>query len=136
MFAYCSDLVTIYVSNDWTTDALVGTSGGNENLFYNCTSLVGGNGTHFSTTYTHANYEHIDVAGNPGYLTFRNPLMPGDLNGDGVLSIADVTALVDVALGRDATQPYRFNHTAGDIDGDTQITMADVRVLVDMVLGK
>ena len=60
--------------------------------------------------------------------------MPGDLNGDGVLSIADVTALVDVVLGRDDTLPNRYNHVVGDIDGDTQVTMEDVRALVNMIL--
>lgn len=54
---------------------------------------------------------------------------PGDVNGDGSTTIADVTALVDLLLGN-GTAP-----AAADVNGDGQVTIADVTALVDQLLG-
>ena len=62
MFSGCSGLTTI-IANDWS--AIDSSS----NMFYNCTSLVGGNGTTYDADHTDATYAHIDVADNPGYFT-------------------------------------------------------------------
>ena len=67
MFFECSNLVTIYVSNDWTTSAV--TSG--ENMFGNCSKLVGGNGTAYSSANQTHTYAVIDTAETPGYLTLK-----------------------------------------------------------------
>ena len=40
-----------------------------QQCFYNCTSLVGGNGTGYSSSQTSYAYFCIDAAGSPGYLT-------------------------------------------------------------------
>ena len=57
----------------------------------------------------------------------------GDVNLDGQITIADVTALVDHILGK---TPTVFSITAADVNGDNQITIADVTSLVDIILGK
>ncbi len=66
MFNGCSNLATIYSDDEvFVTNAV--TSGGN--MFTNCSKLVGGSGTAYSSsdvTYTMA---HIDKEGNPGYFT-------------------------------------------------------------------
>ena len=56
--------------------------------------------------------------------------MRGDVNNDGQVTIADVSALIDILLdGNDST-----NTTAdGNLDGD--VTIADVSVLIDYLLG-
>ena len=61
---------------------------------------------------------------------------PGDVNRDGTVSIADVTALVNIVLGKDNTEPYQDDHSAADVNGDGSITIADVTALVNKVLGK
>ncbi|MBQ9559476.1 MAG: hypothetical protein IJV08_05775 [Bacteroidaceae bacterium] len=61
---------------------------------------------------------------------------PGDINKDGTVSIADVTALVNIVLGKDNTEPYQYDHSAADVNGDGSITIADVTALVNKVLGK
>ena len=73
MFKGCTSLRTIYVGNEWSTAAV----SGSYDMFYNCTSLVGGKGT----TYNSSNpkdktYAHIDGGpSNPGYFT-RDPNAP------------------------------------------------------------
>ena len=53
----------------------------------------------------------------------------GDVNGDGSVTIADVTALIDILLGN-GTAP-----AAADVNGDGSVTIADVTALIDMLLG-
>lgn len=54
----------------------------------------------------------------------------GDVNGDKQVTVADVTALVNVILGK-ATR-----NDACDVNGDTFVTKADVTALVYIILGK
>ena len=56
--------------------------------------------------------------------------VPGDVNSDGTLSIADVTMLVNMVLGK------ADKNSAADVNGDGQVTIADVTQLVNLVLGK
>ena len=72
MFYGCSNLRTIYVGNGWST-AAVATS---NNMFSNCTSLVGGQGTTYDENHVDKAYAHIDGGtSNPGYFT-RDPNSP------------------------------------------------------------
>ncbi|MBQ9560471.1 MAG: Ig-like domain-containing protein [Bacteroidaceae bacterium] len=65
MFMGCSMLKTIYVSDLWTTSGVTNST----NMFQNCMSVVGGNGTTYDAAHIDHLYAHIDAAGNPGYLT-------------------------------------------------------------------
>lgn len=60
----------------------------------------------------------------------------GDVNKDNVVTIADVTALVNIILGKDGREPYQYDHTAANVNGDSSITIADVTALVNIILGK
>ena len=60
----------------------------------------------------------------------------GDVNRDGFITIADVTALVNIILGKDNVEPYQYNHAAADVNEDEAITIADVTALVNIILGK
>lgn len=64
-FALCTSLEVIYVDSTWVLPA--GCTG--MATFYNCTKLVGGNGTTYSSAATNAVMAVIDCAGIPGYLT-------------------------------------------------------------------
>jgi len=59
---------------------------------------------------------------------------PGDVNNDGKISIADVTALVNIILGQDSVAPYAYNHAAADVNADGNISIADVTALVNLLL--
>ena len=52
----------------------------------------------------------------------------GDVNHDHNVSIADVTALIDLLLGGDEAP------AEADVNGDTNVTIADVTALIDMLL--
>ncbi|MBR5639484.1 MAG: M6 family metalloprotease domain-containing protein [Muribaculaceae bacterium] len=56
--------------------------------------------------------------------------IPGDVNGDGVVTAADVTALYDFLLNGDIT--HLIN---GDQNGDQNITASDVTAVYDVLLG-
>ena len=56
--------------------------------------------------------------------------MLGDVNGDGFVTSADVTAIYDVMLGND----NQFASTA-DVNGDGYVTSADVTAVYDILLG-
>ncbi|MCR5130445.1 MAG: dockerin type I repeat-containing protein [Prevotella sp.] len=60
----------------------------------------------------------------------------GDVNRDGSITIADVTALVNILLGKDSELPYVYDHEAADVNRDASITIADVTALVNILLGK
>ena len=58
-------------------------------------------------------------------------VLRGDVNGDGQVTIADVTALVNIILGSQGGDT-----SVADLNGDSQITIADVTSLVNIILGK
>ena len=67
MFWDCGRLKTIFVS-EWNTSALE--EGKDKLMFEFSTSLVGGQGTKYSASYTDATYARIDnLPDNPGYFT-------------------------------------------------------------------
>ena len=57
--------------------------------------------------------------------------MRGDVNGDGDVTIADVTVLIDYLLSGDATGIVLEN---ADCNQDTDVTIADVTALIDYLL--
>ena len=67
MFDGCTRLQTIYVGSGWSTAAVTAS----DYMFFNCTSLVGGQGTTWkSSNPTDKTYAHIDGGpSNPGYFT-------------------------------------------------------------------
>lgn len=58
------------------------------------------------------------------------PVIPGDVDGNGQTTIADVTALIDYLLGGNGIE----DATAADTDGDGNISISDVTTLIDMLL--
>ena len=66
-FSGCNRLTTIYADSTWTLPSS-GITG--SQCFYSCsTSLVGGNGTTWSSSNTSYTYMRIDRSGQAGYLT-------------------------------------------------------------------
>ena len=76
----------------------------------------------------------IDEEGyEPADKTFniRIGKLPGDANGDGYVTIADVMAVVDYILGN---TPKDFDFDAANVNNDEVITIADAVSLVNMIL--
>ena len=59
------------------------------------------------------------------------PVMLGDVNDDGSVTIKDVTILIDFLLG---SNPQPFNGTNADVNVNGSVTIADVTTLIDMLL--
>ena len=128
MFINCSGLTTIYVGDEWSTSAVAKST----YMFYGCTSLVGGMGTTFDASHVDATYAHIDGGpSNPGYFTDKNATLRGDVNGDGSVSISDVTTLIDYLLSDDASG---VNLSEADCNRDGSISISDVTSLIDYLL--
>ena len=129
MFGGCSSLRTIYVGSGWST-AAVSTS---TNMFYNCTSLVGGQGTTWNSSNPKDKaYAHIDGGpSNPGYFTAKNAGLRGDVNNDQKVDINDVTALINYVLTGNATG---VNMTNANCDLQGNVDINDVTALINYVL--
>ena len=59
------------------------------------------------------------------------PSIEGDVNKDGKLTIADVTALVNIILGHPGED---VDMDAANVNGDEKVTIADVTALVNKIL--
>ena len=90
-------------------------------------------------------YDSVDHDGNTAALGDHRPVVVtfkllksgaliGDVNRDDAVTIADVTALVNLILGQDADG--RYDRPAADVNGDGAITIADVTALVNLILGQ
>ena len=127
MFDFCRNLETIYVGDEWSTDAVTNSSG----MFGDCLSIVGGMGTTYDANHVDKAYAHVDGGpSDPGYFSSHVTFLRGDVNGDGSVNISDVTALIDLLLG-DGT----INNPAADCNNDTNVTISDVTALIDYLLG-
>ena len=69
MFQQCTQLMTINVGDNWSTESLTSS----KYMFENCTKLVGGAGTIYDSNHVDVAYAHIDGGpSNPGYFTDKN----------------------------------------------------------------
>ena len=129
MFYNCYNLRTIYVGSGWSTAAVTSST----NMFFNCTSLVGGQGTTWNESNpTDKTYAHIDGGtSNPGYFTAKNASQRGDINGDGLVNVADVTALIQIILN---STPV--DHAVADLNNDNNVNVADVTALIQIILNQ
>ena len=127
MFSGCNNLTTIDAGAMWSTENVTNSS----YMFNGCISLVGGMGTTYS--YSHIDKEYARIDGGPecpGYFTATPQGVPGDVNGDGAVTSADVTELYNHLLNGDMTYI-----ATGDVNGDGTITSADITAVYSILLG-
>lgn len=55
------------------------------------------------------------------------PVVPGDVNGDGEVNISDVSDIIDLMLSGHFTD-------AGDVNGDGEINITDINAVIDLIL--
>ena len=70
---------------------------------------------------------------SPVYLDLEYTGLRGDINGDGVVDVTDVSIAIDIVLGKDSNDNYGG---AADLDGNGGVDVTDVSMLIDIVLGK
>ena len=59
------------------------------------------------------------------------PFLPGDVNGNGIVDIDDVIALIAHILNNSTA----INTQAADLNGDGSVDVADITLLIKYVLG-
>ena len=57
-----------------------------------------------------------------------------DINRDGTVNTVDLSAMIDILLGKDNNIPYKFDHDAADVDRDGDIGTTDLSELIDILL--
>ena len=72
------------------------------------------------------------------YRQIKQVVAIADINRDGKQSIADVTALVNILLGKatEEKDSEQYDFKAADVNGDGTATISDVTALVNRLLGK
>ena len=118
MFRACSKLTTIYCNDTWDIETTV-------QMFDGATKLKG------AVSY---DSNHVDGAmANPDTGYFTRLYDPGDINGDGVVDVADVNALVNIIMGKARSEDYPG---LSNLNNDGQVDVSDVNLLINIVLGK
>ena len=90
-----------------------------------------------ATTDTVCTFDSDSLAQYSGPLRNRSVLR-GDVNTDGKVTVADVTALVNILIGtaeRPTDEELESGHVS-DVNYDHALSLADVKLLVDIILGK
>ncbi len=125
MFSNCKQLKSIYVGDDWSTDAVP--DGYGNNVFLNCTELVGGKGTAYNEEHTDCSYARIDGGAEaPGYLTHKDDMVPED----NIVTIKDeetgttITAEVKEPA-EEGEQPTATITTVELAEGQTAVVVPD-----------
>ena len=79
------------------------------------------------------NFEGNGTVGmsDPYVITLKNPVILGDVNGDGKVDAADAVAIANYIVGQ---PPATFVKTAADVNNDGNITISDAARIVNMIL--
>ena len=123
-FNYCNDLADVYSYITDLTNVSMGAAVFMTRIFTNRTLHVP-HGT--------ADAYHADENWYPYFSSIveMDPAadLPGDVNGNGEVNIADVNAVFDIILGK-------TGYTAdADVNNDGEITIADANEIIDIILG-
>jgi hypothetical protein len=95
------------------------------------TTVTLGVPTGYKAVYQAANiWKNFTTINEYDYL-LENDIILGDVTGDGLLNVSDVTALIAYILGN---TPVNFVEEAANVNGDGAVNVADVTLLIQMVL--
>ena len=85
---------------------------------------------YFVKAYYYSGEEMVSLCGTP-YFTMHVPYVPqhvpGDVNGDGEVSIADINCVIDVIISN-------RDNPAADVNDDGEINIADINKIIDYIM--
>jgi hypothetical protein len=105
---------------------VVGSSGDTSDLEFQVT------GTYFYDCGDLVNPVPLDLT-DVGVFTVQSGYILGDLNGDGVVNVADATLALQIAVGNIIPTPEQ--EAAGDMNGDERINSADAALIMRLAAG-
>jgi alpha-amylase len=155
---YCWDSNNVQQCGNWPGEVVTDTRMVNGEKFYYKTFTI--TGTNYTVNFvfsqggsTASSHQTVDVTGvrttsffevttqtnkyqvsnvTDTYLPYLDAVTtPGDVNGDTLVDIDDVTTLISRVLGN-AVEP--FDATAADLDDNGQVDIDDVTMLISMIL--
>ena len=68
-------------------------------------------------------------------MTEKEDWLIGDVNKDNLITVIDVTLLVDIILGNVADSIDMYNLDAADVNNDGVLSVTDVTEIVNIILG-
>ena len=99
---------------------------------YSFTGVEAGTYTMKVSKANHVTREYTVVVGNSPIPLDAKIFLKGDLDGDGSVSISDVTTLLNVIAGKTTLQ----KGVDGDLDADGSVSISDVTKLLNVIAGK
>ncbi len=138
------------IHDTWPGVQITGTKVIQGQRFYYRTFTVPSEGYNFNVVLSQGDNQHqsVDVTGiskdiyleitstsnkyTVGDITDQYAFLTGDVDGDGSISIADATTLIDIILIGEADADTLRR---ADVDQDGEVTIADVTGLIDLILG-
>jgi len=128
MFYGSEHLVRIYVGSKWDVSKAIGKS---DNMFAANTHLVGHNGYKYELKGNKtAEYACVDTESKHGFLSIKAKYLPGDVNGDGMVTSDDavITARMAAGYGNDK-YVYSYDVFSADVNKDDMITADDAIII-------
>ncbi len=104
---------------------------------FDCDNVIDGE-QYYCQLYYYSAGERILCSGTPPFtLVFpAAPLLPGDINGDGLVDIADINVVINVMLSLTPDPSPGGEGSPADVTGDGQVDIADVNAVINIMLGK
>lgn len=131
-FYYSDNLKTLYIPPSVTTivDWAYGfrmTSDGDWLGIPDETKTIQGYQGSYAETYAYENELNFESV---------EPVIKGDVNGDGVVDVFDVALLKRQLLNQNTKSKISIHMTSADVDGDGKLSAKDLRQINDYVMGK
>ena len=99
---------------------------------YNLLNVAAGTYVMKVSKNNHVTRQYTVHVGNTTVIQDVKIFLKGDLDGDGSVSISDVTTLLNVIAGKTTLQ----KGVDGDLDGDGSVSISDVTKLLNVIAGK
>ncbi|WP_294412028.1 BspA family leucine-rich repeat surface protein [uncultured Ruminococcus sp.] len=139
MFAFCDNLETIKVNENWTHDKISNVQY-TQKMFQGCVNIRGGYGTKYDFNHIDGDYARIDTPAFKGYLTstYAATDSVGDTNNDGKIDATDASNILskytEYATSGKTPTPYEL--AVYDVNGDGKINSVDASYVLSYYADK